>query len=122
MEMGSLFLGDAEDSCGSRRGGGNVWALYVQALAWHSSPLLVGSSRIGDYKMGFWRVDWIHLHWCIGASEHFGYRAWCCAEKVGSHYLDAFYGAYGLSSFLGCFLTLLGVVCMGHIQDRRPKF
>jgi hypothetical protein len=45
--MGSLFLGDAEDSCGSRRGGGDVWALYVQALAWHNSTLLVGFRSVG---------------------------------------------------------------------------
>jgi hypothetical protein len=49
-------------------------------------------------------MGWIHLGWCIGASEHFGLGAWRCVEKVGSLYLDALMGRMGLSTFLFAFL------------------
>ena len=50
-------------------------------------------------------MGWIHLGWCIGASEHFGLGAWRCVEKVGSLYLDALMGRMGLSTF--CLLLAL---------------
>jgi hypothetical protein len=106
--MGCLFLGDAEDSCGSRRGGGDVWALYVQALDRHSSALLVGfgpldtlrgglESGLDSFRLVHWSKrafwirgmalrgkSWVSLLGCIDGADGSLYFLFVCFLRCGA--------------------------------------